>query len=98
MRGPGARTDKDESTEEEFSASNLCRALKRPKELACCAAPRSALGAMWGISEKSDLVRELSNRSVQQCDGQTRKVVSKFSKRVADRWQTNLVRQIAMGR
>ena len=69
-----------------------------PKELACCAAPRSALGAMWGISEKSDLVRELSNRSVQQCDGQTRKVVSKFSKRVADRWQTNLVRQIAMGR
>ena len=58
----------------------------------------NCLGAMWGISEKSDLVRELSNRSVQQCDGQTRKAVSKFSKRVADRWQTNLVRQIAMGR
>ena len=85
MRGPGARTDKDESTEEEFSASNLCRVLKRPKELACSV---SAVGAMWGISEKSDLVRELSNRSVQQCNGQTRKAVSKFSKRVAHRWQT----------
>lgn len=68
---------KDESMEEGFSASNVCRALKRSKQLAFFwAALTAELEAMWGVSENQISVKEFSNRAVQQCNGPPWKAVS----------------------
>lgn len=65
VRSPGAGTHKDASIQEGFSVSNLHRALKRQKELACSVQPWGGeLGAMWGVTENQVSVKELSNRAV----------------------------------